>query len=171
MSVQVFLFQVQYFKRHMQFKPWKTNVHVSCGWWEFLYLWLMWGYMCFMMLLWLQHVFKCALENIHLNIFGMFHIPDTLIPSFSKQTWNERHIALLLLQFIVALGNYIWSVLFGHCSQWGSIQKRGAHANALQYLCGILHILYFCHWMVFVVFILCPPSNRIYTLKLWQMIW
>lgn len=75
------------------------------------------------------------------------------------------YVPLLLLHFIVAL-KLIFLMLSGVND---SIQKRGTHATAL--LRGILHILYFCHLMVFVFFTLCPPSNRIYTLKHWQMIW
>lgn len=67
---------------------------------------------------------------------------------------------------------WLYSIhLFAHCSPWDSIGKRGAHASALQHLCAILLILYLCPLMVFVFFTLCPPSNRIYTLKHWQMIW
>lgn len=66
--VAVELFSLfHYFKGHMQFNPWKTNVHAPCGWWGFYtcgWCGVIWTYDAFVFAKFLcvfawKHTFEC----------------------------------------------------------------------------------------------------------------
>lgn len=126
---------MQYFKCHMQFKQWKTNVLVSIGWWEFYTcgwcgvictLWSFCGCEISSSVCTWKYTFEHFWDLSHPQYPGCFH-------SLILKTTAAVYSCLRQLYLIY---------LFGHCGQWDSIQMKSEHAHALQYLWNTAHTVF-----------------------------
>lgn len=90
-----------------------------------------WLYVLYDAFLVAKYLCQCQCWKTYIWTFlGTFTSTVSRMISFSKQTWNERCIALLLLQFVVALSNYIWSIYLVTAVN-ETVSRREAHMLTL----------------------------------------